>query len=168
MEPLVDIPLDAISPSPSNPRRRMEPPALDELAASIRAQGIIEPILVRPTRDGAPTPYELVVGERRWRAARLADLSTIRAQVREMDDRAVLEVQIAENAQRADVHPLDEADAYRRLHVEHRVEVEVSDVPELARVLARITPEDPVTKARLTIAGAETIVRSLTGLRRVA
>lgn len=124
MEPLVDIPLDAISPSPSNPRRRMEPPVLDQLAASIRAQGILSPIIVRPMPDGAPTEYELVAGERRWRAARLAGLTAIRAQVRELDDRAVLEVQIAENRDRADVHPLDEADAYRRLRDQHHVEVE--------------------------------------------
>ena len=121
---MMEIPLDDIAPSPSNPRRRMEPPALDELAASIRAHGVLVPIIVRPrTADDGPA-YELVAGERRWRAARLAGIAVIRAEVRDLDDRAVLETQIAENAQRFDVHPLDEADAYRRLHEQHHVEVE--------------------------------------------
>lgn len=121
---LIEIPLGEISPDPTQPRRRMEPPVLDQLAASIRAQGILQAITVRPAPEGCATPYQLVSGERRWRAAGLAGLATITAVVRELDDREVLEVQIAENAQRADVHPLDEADAYRRLHEEHRVDVE--------------------------------------------
>lgn len=122
---LVEIPLDDITPSPTQPRTRMEPPALDELAASIRRQGILQPITVRPhPAETPPTTYELVAGERRWRAARLAGLTTITARVRVLTDREVLEVQLVENAQRADVHPLDEADGYRRLHTEHGVSVD--------------------------------------------
>jgi ParB/RepB/Spo0J family partition protein len=122
---LVEIPLDDITPSPTQPRTRMEPPALDELAASIRRQGILQPITVRPhPAETPPTTYELVAGERRWRAARLAGLATITSRVRVLTDREVLEVQLVENAQRADVHPLDEADGYRRLHSEHGVSVD--------------------------------------------
>jgi ParB/RepB/Spo0J family partition protein len=122
---LVEIPFDDITPSPTQPRTRMEPPALDELAASIREQGILQPITVRPhPADDPPTTYELVAGERRWRAGRLAGLSTITARVRVLTDREVLEVQLVENAQRAEVHPLDEGDAYRRLHEQHGVSVE--------------------------------------------
>ena len=104
-----EIALDLIDPSPFQPRRTFEAAALEELAQSIRAQGVLEAIRVRA---GEPGRYELVYGERRTRAARLAGLTTIPAQIREMTDEQVLDAQLAENGQREAVPPLEDADAY--------------------------------------------------------
>jgi ParB/RepB/Spo0J family partition protein len=105
----VTLPLDRIRESTTNPRQRFND--LDELAASIRTHGLLQPILVRPVRKD----FELVVGARRLRAARLAGLRSIPAQVKPLDDRSAREVQIIENLQRQDVHPLEEADGYKAL-----------------------------------------------------
>lgn len=105
------IPLDLIDPSPTQPRQAFDDDGLRELAASIQQHGVLQPIIVRP-RDGR---LEVVAGERRVRASRLAGLPTIPAQVRDLDDRAVRKVQIVENLQRENVHPLDEADAFQAL-----------------------------------------------------
>lgn len=113
---LLTIPLGDISPSPSNPRRAFDEAYLAELADDIRARGVLSPVLVRPHPVGG---YELVFGECRWRAAKLAELAEIPAMVRELTDAEVLEIQVVENAKRRDVHPLEEADAYRALHESH-------------------------------------------------
>ncbi len=105
----VTLPLDRIRESTTNPRQRFDD--LEELAASIRTHGLLQPILVRPVRKD----FELVVGARRLRAARLAGLSSVPAQVKALDDRSAREVQIIENLQRQDVHPLEEADGYKAL-----------------------------------------------------
>jgi ParB/RepB/Spo0J family partition protein len=105
----VSLPLERIRESATNPRQRFND--LDELAASIRAHGLLQPILVRPLRKD----FELVVGARRLRAAQLAGLTSIPAQVKALDDRSAREVQIIENLQRQDVHPLEEADGYNAL-----------------------------------------------------
>ena len=109
------IPLDCITPHPGN---RLvggcDPAALQELAISIGTHGVLEPALVRPV-DGRPGEYELVAGERRWRASRLAGVHTLPCLVRELDDAALLRVQIIENLQRDDLHPLDECDGFQRL-----------------------------------------------------
>ena len=105
----VTLPLDRIRESTTNPRQRFDD--LEELAASIRTHGLLQPILVRPLRKD----FELVVGARRLRAARLAGLSSVPAQVKPLDDRSAREVQIIENLQRQDVHPLEEADGYKAL-----------------------------------------------------
>lgn len=111
---VIDIPLAKILPSPFNHRKIFT--GLTELAASIAEKGLISPVTVRPAPKGrSEPPYELVVGERRLRAVKLAGLDTIAAIVRELDDQAVLEVQLVENVQRSDVHPLEEADVYRAL-----------------------------------------------------
>ncbi|HEV2225100.1 MAG TPA: ParB/RepB/Spo0J family partition protein [Candidatus Acidoferrales bacterium] len=118
-----NLPLAAIAISGANPRRYTDQAALQELARSIREKGVLEPILVRPvpqTKPGknghkAGIRWEIVCGERRWRASATAKKSSIPAIVREMDDRAVLECQVIENLQRADVHFLDEAEGYHRL-----------------------------------------------------
>ncbi|ROR34338.1 ParB/RepB/Spo0J family partition protein [Inmirania thermothiophila] len=112
-ERLRSLPLDRIRPSPFQPRRAFDPAALEELAASIRAQGVVQPVVVRPAPGGEG--YELVAGERRWRAAQMAGLAEVPAVVREVDDRAAMAMALIENVQREDLNPLEEALALRRL-----------------------------------------------------
>lgn len=108
---VVEVPLGRVSPSPFQPRRHMDEAALGELAASIREHGVLQPVLVTETLDG----YQLIAGERRVRAARLAGLDRIPAVIRQLADRDQLEVALVENVQRADLDPIDEAAAYRQL-----------------------------------------------------
>ncbi len=110
------VPLDAIRPNPRQPRQHMTPEALEELAASIREHGVLQPLLV--TRGERPGTYILVAGERRWRAARAAGLERVPVLVRELTERERLELALVENVQRADLNPLEEAEAYRQLHEE--------------------------------------------------
>lgn len=107
------IPLGEIEPSSTNPRQ-IDEKSLAELTASIRQNGVLQPILVRPVESGKAR-YQIVAGERRFRAAALAELKEIPAQVREMSDDQALSLQIIENLQREDLHPLDEAESFRRL-----------------------------------------------------
>jgi ParB family chromosome partitioning protein len=107
------LPIAQIQPNRLQPRSRFDDAGLDELAASIRAQGMIQPIIVNKTKQGT---YTIVAGERRWRAAQRAGLSTVPVVVREVrDDRELLELALVENLQRADLNPIEEADAYRAL-----------------------------------------------------
>jgi ParB family chromosome partitioning protein len=107
------IAVGEIAPGRFQPRKEFLPEALQELAASIRAQGVLQPVVVRKSAGG--TPFELVAGERRWRAAQLAQLHEIPAIVRELSDDAALEIGLVENLQREDLNPIEEAQAYRRL-----------------------------------------------------
>jgi ParB family transcriptional regulator, chromosome partitioning protein len=106
---LVHIPVGSIRPNTRQPRRRLDGEGIDELAESIRAQGLVQPVVVRPAPDGG---YELIAGERRWRAARVASLATVPALVRETDDRDSLLLALVENVAREDLSPVDEARAY--------------------------------------------------------
>jgi ParB family chromosome partitioning protein len=108
---VTEIPLARIEPNPRQPRQRFDADQLEALAASIREHGVLQPILVTETLDG----YQLVAGERRFRAARLAGLERIPAVIRQLADRAQLEVALVENLQRADLGPMEEAAAYRSL-----------------------------------------------------
>jgi ParB family chromosome partitioning protein len=108
---LVEVAIDQIEPNPNQPRKDFESKSLDELASSIRASGVIQPIIVRQTDDG----YQLIAGERRWRAARLAGLEKIPAIVREASDAESLELALVENLLREDLNPMEEAEAYRHL-----------------------------------------------------
>ena len=107
-EDLRQLPLELIATNPQQPRRQFDEETLVGLAESIRARGVIQPVLVRPIAGGR---YELVAGERRWRAAQIAELDTIPAVVREHDDAASLEVAVIENMAREDLNPVDEARA---------------------------------------------------------
>ncbi len=109
---LRNIPVDLIQRGEYQPRRDMDPEALQELADSIKEQGVIQPIVIRPIDNGR---YEIVAGERRWRATQLAGLQEIPAVVREMPDKVALSVAIIENIQREDLNPLEEAIALERL-----------------------------------------------------
>jgi ParB family chromosome partitioning protein len=108
---LRELPIDTLAPNPSQPRRHFDPGALAELAASIRSSGVLQPIVARPRGDG----YEILVGERRWRAAREAGLERVPAIVREATDAEAIELALVENLLREDLNPLEEADAYQRL-----------------------------------------------------
>jgi ParB family chromosome partitioning protein len=108
------VPIESLKPNPDQPRKIFNAEILEELAASIRDKGVLQPILVRsqPGEDGV---WQIIAGERRWRAAQQARLTEVPVVVREMDDVEVFEVAIVENVQRADLNPLEEADAYRAL-----------------------------------------------------
>jgi ParB family chromosome partitioning protein len=107
-----EIPLSLIVPNPDQPRREMDRASIEELAASIREHGVLQPILVQPLPDGR---YQLIAGERRWRAARLAGLATVPALVRQVNEEERLELAIVENVQREDINAVEEAFAYRML-----------------------------------------------------
>ncbi len=111
-----NIPLDRIESNPDQPRVTFVQETIDELAASIREHGVLQPILVRPLGPGA---FQLVAGERRWRASRQAGLDTIPALVEHLDDETAMEIAIIENLQREDLSPLDEAAMYDRMIREH-------------------------------------------------
>jgi ParB family chromosome partitioning protein len=106
---LVQIPLGSIKPNSRQPRRRFDAEGISELADSVRAQGLVQPVVVRPLSDGA---WELIAGERRLRAAKAAGLATIPALVRESDDRDSLLLALVENVAREDLSPIEEARAY--------------------------------------------------------
>ena len=110
---LKDLPLDVIQPGRYQPRSAMDPDKLEELAESIRAQGLVQPVVVRPLAK--PGTYELIAGERRWRATRMAGMDTIPAIVRDVADEATLALALIENIQRENLNPLEEAGALRRL-----------------------------------------------------
>lgn len=109
-----DIALKDIRPNPAQPRRTFVEVDLEELAQSIRQRGVLQPILLRPDPD-APGRYQIVAGERRWRAAKMAGLTAIAAVVRQVDELELLEVGIIENVQRTDLNPIEEAEAYGAL-----------------------------------------------------
>lgn len=106
-----NIPIEQIHPNPNQPRKRFDSASLDDLVASIKEKGILQPLIVRPSADG----YEIVAGERRWRAAQMAQLHDLPVLVRHFSDTEVLEVAIIENIQRADLNPVEEAAGYKQL-----------------------------------------------------
>ncbi|MEL7211244.1 MAG: ParB/RepB/Spo0J family partition protein [Pseudomonadota bacterium] len=108
----MSVPVEQITPNPDQPRRSFSDPELKELAASIRENGIIQPLIVRQTGDAA---FQIVAGERRWRAAQLAQLHEVPVVIRDLDDTQVLEFAIIENIQREDLNPLEEGAGYQQL-----------------------------------------------------
>lgn len=115
---LATLPVGAIRPGRYQPRTRMDEQALDELAASIRVQGLMQPLLVRPLERER---YELIAGERRWRAAQMAGLAEVPALVREVPDEAALAMALIENIQRENLNPIEEAAGLQRLVDEFRM-----------------------------------------------
>lgn len=107
------VSIDSVRPSRLNPRKDIRDDELAELANSIRTKGLVQPIIVRP--DGSPGMFEIVAGERRWRAAQKAGVHQVPVIVRDLDDRQVLEVAIIENVQRSDLNAIEEAGGYREL-----------------------------------------------------
>ncbi len=125
------VPIDLIRANPDQPRRHFPKDELEELAASIRERGVIQPVVLRPD-PGRNGGYQLVAGERRWRAAQIAGVHELPAVVRDLDDREVLELAIIENVQRADLNPIEEAAAYQQLAHKFGYSQE-----ELARVMGK-------------------------------
>ena len=122
---LLSIPIEHLAPHPNQPRQHFDEAEIQSLADSIRARGIVQPLVVRPGpggEDGAP--YQIVAGERRWRAAQRAGLHELPAVVRQLSDPESIEIALVENLQRSDLNPLEEATAYRRLirEFDHRQE----------------------------------------------
>jgi ParB family transcriptional regulator, chromosome partitioning protein len=123
-----EVPIDALDPNPFQPRAAMDPTRLAELAASIRESGIVQPILVRPRGER----YQIVAGERRFRAAQAAGLATVPVTVRDVADEHLLELALVENIQREELNPMEEAQAFHRLQDEFRLTQE-----EIARRVGR-------------------------------
>jgi ParB family transcriptional regulator, chromosome partitioning protein len=120
----LEVAVDRITPSPFQPRRTFDEAKIDELASSIRNQGIIQPLVVRPQGDG----FELIAGERRWRAAMRAGLNRVPVVVRDASDHEALQLALVENLQREDLNPIEEASGYRRLQEEfHWSQEEMAD-----------------------------------------
>jgi len=113
---LRDIPVDSILPNPLQPRTHFDEQELEDLAQSIREHGLLQPVLVSQRRDGT---FQLITGERRWRAAQLAGMPSVPAMVKEATPQASLEMALVENIQRRDLNPLEEAHAFRQLIDEH-------------------------------------------------
>ncbi|MDX2290372.1 MAG: ParB/RepB/Spo0J family partition protein [Hyphomicrobiaceae bacterium] len=109
------VAIEAVRGGKLNPRREFAESDLNDLAESIRAKGIIQPIIVRPDPRGGPGTYEIVAGERRWRAAQIAQLTQVPVVIRDLSDKEVLEVALIENVQRADLNAIEEALGYREL-----------------------------------------------------
>jgi ParB family chromosome partitioning protein len=149
------VPIDRIDPSPDQPRLAMDQDSLDDLAASVREHGILQPILVRP---GAGARYQIVAGERRWRAARIAGLELIPALIQELDDETALEISIIENLQREDLSPLDEALMYERMIHEHGYSVR--------RLAQKVGKDKGYLENRLRLADAPAEVRELVSVRK--
>lgn len=120
------MPVTSLRPSPDNPRKHFEPSALADLAANVRAHGIISPIVVRPVVQADPSSarFEIVSGERRWRAAQMAGLAEVPVRILLLSDAAALEIQVVENLQRSDIHELEEADGYKALQARYGYTVE--------------------------------------------
>lgn len=174
------LPVEQIIPNPDQPRRQFDPETLNELAASLRNRGVLQPLIVR-SHPTEPDLYQIVAGERRWRAAQIAQLHELPVLIRELDDTEVLEVALIENIQRADLNPIEEAASFRQLmdrfgHTQERLAEALdksrSHISNLLRLLnlpeqvqgfvregkltagharALITAPDPVAMARKVI-----------------
>ncbi|MEJ7695507.1 MAG: ParB/RepB/Spo0J family partition protein [Candidatus Limnocylindrales bacterium] len=149
------VPLDRIESNPEQPRLAFNQETLDELAASIREHGVLQPILVRPR---GPNRYQLIAGERRWRASKIAGIETIPALIEDIDDDTALEISIIENLQREDISPLDEAAMYDRMLREHGYSIR-----KLAEKLGK---DKGYLENRLRLADAPVEIRELVSLRK--
>ena len=164
--PLRMLPLASIKPLPGNPRKYFDEAALTELAASIASRGVIQPIIVRPHPNGEG--YQLVAGERRWRAAQKARLHEIPALVRNLSDREVMALALIENLQREDLNPVEEARAYHRLSEdEGMIQVDIAKMVEksrshVANMMRLVTLPDPVLdlieEGKLSIGHARALI----------
>jgi ParB family transcriptional regulator, chromosome partitioning protein len=161
------VAVELLRPNPDQPRRRFAEADLDELAASLREKGVLQPLIVRPHPETAGH-YEIVAGERRWRAAQRAQLHELPVIVREFTDTEVLEVAIIENVQRADLNPLEEAQGYRQLmdrfgHTQEKLaEALGKSRSHIANLLRLLTLPEPVLEllrgGRLTAGHARAVI----------
>jgi ParB family chromosome partitioning protein len=149
------VAVDRIEPNPENPRLAFDEVSLQELAASIREHGVLQPVLVRPIDENR---FQLIAGERRWRASKIAGMATIPALVEDIDDSTALEISIIENLQREDISPLDEAVMYDRMIKEHGYSIR--------RLADKLGKDKGYVENRLRLADAPTEVRELVSLRK--
>ena len=149
------VEVDHIDSNPEQPRLAFDEATLQELAASIREHGVLQPILVRPRDDGR---YQLIAGERRWRASRIAGHVTIPALVEDIDDDTALEISIIENLQREDISPLDEASMYDRMIRDHGYSIR--------RLADKLGKDKGYLENRLRLADAPPEIRELVSLRK--
>jgi ParB family chromosome partitioning protein len=149
------VPIDRIDPNPQQPRLVFNQETLDELAASIREHGVLQPILVRPI--GA-NRFQLIAGERRWRASTLAGLETIPALIEDIDDDTALEISIIENLQREDISPLDEASMFDRMVRDHGYSIR--------KLADKLGKDKGYVENRLRLADAPDEVRALVSVRK--
>jgi ParB family chromosome partitioning protein len=164
-EALTEIPVDQIEVNPRQPRKDFDPTALDELARSLRTTGMLQPVVVRRSLDGR---WQLIAGERRWRAARQAGLDRIPAVVREATDAESLELALVENLLREDLNPLEEAEAYQQILTEfgwtqeqlaQRVGKDRSTIANSLRLLRLPrTIQDDLRSGRLTMGHARALL----------
>jgi ParB/RepB/Spo0J family partition protein len=149
------IPVERIEANPEQPRLAFDETTLEELAASIREHGVLQPILVRPVGENQ---FQLIAGERRWRASKLAGMPTIPALVEDIDDDTALEISIIENLQREDISPLDEAAMYDRMIKEHGYSIR--------KLADKLGKDKGYLENRLRLADAPPEVRELVSLRK--
>ena len=168
-----EVPLEALVPGRYQPRVRMDETALAELAQSIREQGLIQPILVRPSQSGR---YEIIAGERRWRAAKMAGLDHVPVIVKDVTDRAALAMALIENIQREDLNPLEQATGLKRLVDEFGLTHEEaakaigasrSQATNLLRLLALAPPIQALLADRRLDMGHARALLSLDGARQI-
>jgi ParB family transcriptional regulator, chromosome partitioning protein len=160
------LPIEQLVPNPNQPRRDFGPEAMQDLAASIRTKGVVQPLIVRPIPGG--DRFEIVAGERRWRAAQTAGLHRVPVLIRDYSDQEVLEIAIIENIQRADLNPVEEALAYRQLmekfgHTQEKLATSLSrSRSHIANTLRLLSlPEDVLNMlraGRLTAGHARAVI----------
>jgi ParB/RepB/Spo0J family partition protein len=150
-----NVPVDRIEPNPDQPRLTFDEEGLQELAASITEHGVLQPILVRPLGEHR---YQLIAGERRWRAARIAGRHELPAMIEEIDDETALEIAIIENLQREDLSPLDEAIMYERMTTERGY--------SLRKLAQKLGKDKGYIENRLRLADAPSEIKQLVSLRK--
>ena len=171
------LPVSDLQPGKYQPRTRMDEASLNELASSIAAQGLVQPIIVRPLGAGAATPYEIIAGERRWRASQMAGLKEVPVHVHHIADEAALAMALIENIQREDLNPLEEAQGLRRLidefQLTHQEAAEAvgrsrSAATNLLRLLELASPvQDLLMQSRLDMGHARALL-ALAGSEQIA
>jgi ParB family transcriptional regulator, chromosome partitioning protein len=149
------LPIDRVYSNPNQPRQYFDEDALADLAASIREHGVLQPVLVRPRADGH---YQIIAGERRWRASKMAGLSRIPVIVEHIDDEAALEIAIIENLQREDISPLEEAEMFERMTREHGY--------SLRKLATKLGKDKGYLENRLRLVDAPPEIRQLVAVRR--
>ena len=149
------MPIDRVESNPDQPRQHFDEEALADLAASIREHGVLQPILVRPFAEGR---YQIVAGERRWRASKMAGLTEIPVIIEDLDEEAALEIAIIENLQREDISPLEEAEMFERMTSEHGY--------SLRKLATKLGKDKGYLENRLRLVDAPDDVRELVAIRR--